>query len=56
MTMVIGKRKIDLEFDPPPDIVVEIDTMNESPEFSVPPRLTMATRVDRRARPDRLAA
>ena len=27
---VIGKRKFDLEFDPPPDIVVEIDITNES--------------------------
>jgi Uma2 family endonuclease len=27
---IIGKRKIDLESDPPPDIVVEIDTTNES--------------------------
>ena len=27
---VIGKRKIDLESDPPPDIVVEIDITNES--------------------------
>ena len=27
---VIGKRKFDLEIDPPPDIVVEIDTTNES--------------------------
>ena len=27
---IIGKRKIDLESDPPPDVVVEIDTTNES--------------------------
>jgi Uma2 family endonuclease len=27
---IIGKRFIDLESDPPPDIVVEIDTTNES--------------------------
>ena len=27
---VIGKRTIDLDTDPPPDIVVEIDTTNES--------------------------
>jgi Uma2 family endonuclease len=27
---VIGKRKIDLESDPPPDIVVEIDTTSKS--------------------------
>ncbi|PYS56327.1 MAG: hypothetical protein DMG13_00040 [Acidobacteria bacterium] len=27
---VIGKRKFDLESDPPPDIVVEIDVTNES--------------------------
>jgi Uma2 family endonuclease len=27
---VIGKRKFDLEIDPPPDIVVEIDITNES--------------------------
>ena len=27
---IIGKRKIDLTLDPPPDIVVEIDTTNES--------------------------
>ena len=27
---VIGKRKFDLETDPPPDIVVEIDITNES--------------------------
>ena len=27
---IIGKREIDLESDPPPDIVVEIDTTNES--------------------------
>lgn len=27
---IIGKRKIDLTVDPPPDIVVEIDTTNES--------------------------
>jgi len=27
---VIGKRKLDLEIDPPPDIVVEIDITNES--------------------------
>ena len=27
---VIGKRKLDLEKDPPPDIVVEIDITNES--------------------------
>ena len=27
---VIGRRKIDLERDPPPDIVVEIDVTNES--------------------------
>ena len=27
---IIGKRKIDLSLDPPPDIAVEIDTTNES--------------------------
>jgi len=27
---IIGKREIDLRVDPPPDIVVEIDTTNES--------------------------
>src|SRR5437016_6345837 len=27
---IIGKRRIDLESDPPPDIVVEIDATNES--------------------------
>jgi Uma2 family endonuclease len=27
---IIGRRKIDLEFDPPPDIAVEIDTTHES--------------------------
>jgi Uma2 family endonuclease len=27
---VIGKRELDLEFDPPPDIVVEIDITNSS--------------------------
>ncbi len=27
---IIGRRKIDLESDPPPDIVVEIETTNES--------------------------
>jgi Uma2 family endonuclease len=27
---IIGKRKIDLEVDPPPDVVVEIDLTNES--------------------------
>jgi Uma2 family endonuclease len=27
---IIGKRKFDLEFDPPPDIAVEIDVTNES--------------------------
>jgi Uma2 family endonuclease len=27
---VIGKRRIDLEADPPPDVVVEIDVTNES--------------------------
>jgi Uma2 family endonuclease len=27
---IAGKRKIDLETDPPPDIAVEIDTTNES--------------------------
>jgi len=27
---IIGKRKIDLDSDPPPDIAVEIDTTNES--------------------------
>ncbi len=27
---IIGKRTIDLEFDPPPDVVVEIDITNES--------------------------
>ena len=27
---MIGKRKIDLEVDPPPDVVVEIDVSNES--------------------------
>ena len=28
--LVIGKRQFDLEFDPPPDIVVEIDITSES--------------------------
>lgn len=33
---VIGKRKIDLESDPPPDIVVEIDATSESlDKFSI---------------------
>ena len=33
---VIGKRKFDLESDPPPDIVVEIDVTNESlSKFSI---------------------
>ena len=33
---IIGKRKLDLESDPPPDIVVEIDTTNESlSKFSI---------------------
>lgn len=33
---VIGKRKLDLEVDPPPDIVVEIDPTNESlSKFSI---------------------
>ena len=33
---IIGKRTIDLEIDPPPDIVVEIDTTNESlSKFSI---------------------
>ncbi len=27
---MIGKRRIDLETDPPPDVVVEIDVSNES--------------------------
>src|SRR2546423_4755309 len=27
---IIGKRKIDLDVDPPPDVVVEIDLTNES--------------------------
>ena len=35
-TRIIGKRKIDLESDPPPDIVVEIDTTHESlSKFSI---------------------
>ena len=29
-TRVIGRRTIDLNIDPPPDIIVEIDTTNES--------------------------
>src|SRR2546426_9649523 len=29
-TRIIGRRQIDLELDPPPDVVVEIDTTNES--------------------------
>jgi Uma2 family endonuclease len=29
-TRIIGKRKFDLEIDPPPDIVVEIDITNSS--------------------------
>lgn len=34
--LVIGKRKFDLESDPPPDVVVEIDTTNESlSKFSI---------------------
>jgi len=33
---IIGKRTIDLEIDPPPDVVVEIDTTNESlSKFSI---------------------
>ncbi|MBI4263726.1 MAG: Uma2 family endonuclease [Acidobacteria bacterium] len=33
---IIGKRRIDLEVDPPPDIVVEIDVTNESvSKFSI---------------------
>src|SRR6266571_5601040 len=33
---IIGKRRIDLESDPPPDIVVEIDATNESlSKFSI---------------------
>jgi len=33
---IIGKRTIDLETDPPPDVVVEIDTTNESlSKFSI---------------------
>src|SRR5262249_50980916 len=33
---IIGKRILDLETDPPPDIVVEIDTTNESiSKFSI---------------------
>jgi Uma2 family endonuclease len=33
---IIGKRNIDLEVDPPPDLVVEIDSTNESLEkFSI---------------------
>ena len=33
---IIGKRKIDLESDPPPDIVVEIDISNDSlPKFPI---------------------
>jgi Uma2 family endonuclease len=33
---IIGKRNIDLDSDPPPDIVVEIDTTNESmSKFSI---------------------
>jgi Uma2 family endonuclease len=33
---IIGKRKIDLRVDPPPDIAVEIDTTNESlSKFSI---------------------
>src|SRR5262245_12901688 len=33
---VIGKRHFDLDVDPPPDIVVEIDTTNESfSKFSI---------------------
>ena len=27
---IIGKREIDLESDPPPDLVVEVDITNES--------------------------
>jgi len=27
---IIGKRRIDLDFDPPPDVVVEVDITNES--------------------------
>jgi Uma2 family endonuclease len=35
-TRIIGKRKIDLECDPPPDIVVEIDVTNDSlDKFSI---------------------
>src|SRR5207253_251827 len=33
---IIGRRTIDLEVDPPPDIAVEIDTTNESlSKFSI---------------------
>ena len=29
-TAIIGKRQIDLDVDPPPDVVVEVDIINES--------------------------
>ena len=29
-TAIIGKRQIDLDIDPPPDVVVEVDITNES--------------------------
>ena len=33
---VIGKRRIDLDVDPPPDVVLEVDTTNESlPKFPI---------------------
>jgi Uma2 family endonuclease len=33
---VIGKRRINLDVDPPPDVVVEVDTTNESlPKFPI---------------------
>lgn len=33
---VIGKRRINLDADPPPDVVVEVDTTNESlPKFPI---------------------
>jgi Uma2 family endonuclease len=33
---IIGKRRINLDVDPPPDVVVEVDTTNESlPKFPI---------------------
>src|SRR5207244_6880756 len=29
---VLGKKRLDMEIDPPPDIVIEIDVANNSPD------------------------